>query len=76
MVLQYKKRLIGRACCRIGVDSRGDCLHLAIGVFVGVLLATLFFANKIGRFMLVKSKTGPTMDDQQRIAALLKPFAI
>ena len=29
--------------------------NLAIGVFVGVLLATLFFANKIGRFMVVKS---------------------
>lgn len=29
--------------------------NLAIGVLVGVLLATLFFANKIGRFMVVKS---------------------
>lgn len=29
--------------------------NLAIGVMVGVLLATLFFANKIGRFMAVKS---------------------
>jgi len=29
--------------------------NLAIGVLVGVLLATLFFANKIGRFMAVKS---------------------
>ncbi|MCW8194840.1 SulP family inorganic anion transporter [Proteobacteria bacterium 005FR1] len=28
--------------------------NLAIGVLVGVLLAALFFANKIGRFMLVK----------------------
>ena len=28
--------------------------NLAIGVLVGVLLATLFFANKIGRFMIVK----------------------
>tara|TARA_R110002072_G_scaffold1780_3_gene14630 strand:- start:28092 stop:29579 length:1488 start_codon:yes stop_codon:yes gene_type:complete len=28
--------------------------NLALGVFVGVLLATLFFANKIGRFMVVK----------------------
>ena len=28
--------------------------NLAIGVLVGVLLATLFFANKIGRFMVVK----------------------
>lgn len=32
--------------------------NLAIGVFVGVLLATLFFANKIGRFMVVKSEQG------------------
>lgn len=30
--------------------------NLAIGVFVGVLLAALFFANKIGRFMVVKNK--------------------
>ncbi|MEL6113653.1 SulP family inorganic anion transporter [Photobacterium sp. SP02] len=29
--------------------------NLAIGVFVGVLLAALFFANKIGHFMVVKS---------------------
>jgi SulP family sulfate permease len=28
--------------------------NLAIGVFVGVLLAALFFANKISRFMVVK----------------------
>ncbi len=30
--------------------------NLAIGVFVGVLLASLFFANKIGRFMVVNSQ--------------------
>ncbi|TDO99094.1 SulP family inorganic anion transporter [Marinomonas balearica] len=29
--------------------------NLALGVFVGVLLAALFFANKIGRFMVVKN---------------------
>ena len=29
--------------------------NLAMGVLVGVLLAILFFANKIGRFMVVKS---------------------
>ncbi len=38
--------------------------NLALGVFVGVLLASLFFANKVARFMLVKSDsersgTGP-----------------
>ena len=27
--------------------------NLAMGVFVGVLLASLFFANKVGRFMAV-----------------------
>ncbi|GIU06082.1 SulP family inorganic anion transporter [Shewanella glacialipiscicola] len=31
--------------------------NLAIGVFVGVLLASLFFANKVARFMVVKSTT-------------------
>jgi SulP family sulfate permease len=30
--------------------------NLALGVFVGVLLASLFFANKIGRFMVVKEE--------------------
>ena len=30
--------------------------NLALGVFVGVLLAALFFANKVGRFMLVRSE--------------------
>ncbi len=30
--------------------------NLAIGVLVGVLLAALFFANKIGRFMVVKDE--------------------
>jgi len=30
--------------------------NLAIGVFVGVLLAALFFANKIGHYMVVKSE--------------------
>ncbi|MDE8602914.1 SulP family inorganic anion transporter [Marinomonas sp. RSW2] len=29
--------------------------NLALGVFVGILLAALFFAHKIGRFMVVKS---------------------
>tara|TARA_R110002153_G_scaffold5929_6_gene27390 strand:- start:10459 stop:11949 length:1491 start_codon:yes stop_codon:yes gene_type:complete len=29
--------------------------NLALGVLIGVLLATLFFANKIGRFMVVKA---------------------
>jgi SulP family sulfate permease len=32
--------------------------NLALGVFVGVLLAALFFANKIGRFMVVKNDKG------------------
>ncbi|APR65656.1 MULTISPECIES: SulP family inorganic anion transporter [Thalassolituus] len=30
--------------------------NLALGVLVGVLLASLFFANKIGRFMVVKQE--------------------
>ncbi len=34
--------------------------NLAIGVFIGVLLATLFFANKIGRFMAVKTHYSET----------------
>ena len=29
--------------------------NLALGVFIGVLLSSLFFANKIARFMVVKS---------------------
>src|SRR5690554_7825091 len=31
--------------------------NLALGVLAGVLLATLFFANKIGRIMVVKKDT-------------------
>lgn len=38
--------------------------NLAIGVLVGVLLATLFFANKIGRFMVVKTQNA---DENTRI---------
>jgi SulP family sulfate permease len=38
--------------------------NLAIGVLVGVLLATLFFANKIGRFMVVKTQSA---DENTRI---------
>ncbi len=33
--------------------------NLALGVFVGVLLAAMFFANKIGRYMAVKSHLVP-----------------
>ncbi|WP_076926084.1 SulP family inorganic anion transporter [Pseudoalteromonas sp. EB27] len=36
--------------------------NLAIGVLVGVLLATLFFANKIGRFMVVKANHDESND--------------
>ncbi|HDY91628.1 MAG TPA: SulP family inorganic anion transporter [Pseudoalteromonas sp.] len=36
--------------------------NLAIGVLVGVLLATLFFANKIGRFMVVKTQHNKSSD--------------
>ncbi|MCH8552015.1 MAG: SulP family inorganic anion transporter, partial [Natronospirillum sp.] len=31
--------------------------NLAIGVFVGVLLAALFFANKVGHFMAIESES-------------------
>jgi SulP family sulfate permease len=34
--------------------------NLALGVFVGVLLASLFFANKVARVMLVKSDSERT----------------
>uniref|UniRef100_A4SEM2 Sulphate transporter n=1 Tax=Chlorobium phaeovibrioides (strain DSM 265 / 1930) TaxID=290318 RepID=A4SEM2_CHLPM len=30
--------------------------NLAIGVFAGILLASLFFANKVGHFMLIKKE--------------------
>jgi SulP family sulfate permease len=35
--------------------------NLALGVFVGVLLAALFFANKIGHFMVVTNDKGDNM---------------
>ncbi len=35
--------------------------NLALGVFIGVLLAALFFANKIGQYMMVKrEETAPS----------------
>jgi len=37
--------------------------NLALGVLVGVLLATLFFANKIGRVMFVKSQLSATEEN-------------
>lgn len=37
--------------------------NLAIGVFVGVLMASLFFANKIARFMIIKR------DNQQDLSS-------
>ncbi|WP_413111851.1 SulP family inorganic anion transporter [Thaumasiovibrio sp. DFM-14] len=37
--------------------------NLAYGVFAGVLLASLFFANKVGRFMLITRET--TTDNSQ-----------
>lgn len=40
--------------------------NLAIGVLVGVLLATLFFANKIGRFMAVTSHYAETASEKVR----------
>ncbi len=39
--------------------------NLALGVFVGVLLAAMFFANKIGRYMAVKTEAAE--QDGQRI---------
>ena len=38
--------------------------NLAIEVFVGVLLASLFFAHKIGRFMVVKTEAEPTRGER------------
>ncbi len=36
--------------------------NLALGVLVGVLLAAMFFANKIGRYMIVKSAINDSGD--------------
>jgi len=38
--------------------------NLAIGVLTGVLLAALFFANKVSRFMYVRSDVATLPDDQ------------
>jgi SulP family sulfate permease len=46
--------------------------NLALGVFTGVLLAALFFANKIGRFMVVKSTTEQA--DERRYAVIGQVF--
>ncbi|MFT5789057.1 MAG: SulP family sulfate permease [Shewanella sp.] len=41
--------------------------NLAIGVFVGVLLASLFFANKISRMMVVRSHIGESDSGEYRV---------
>lgn len=41
--------------------------NLAIGVFVGVLLASLFFANKISRMMVVKSDNVENDSSEYRV---------
>lgn len=38
--------------------------NLAIGVFVGVLLASMFFASKVGHFMVVKSMVNEAADSR------------
>ncbi len=38
--------------------------NLAIGVFVGVLLASLFFAHKIGRFMVVSTSDADSPNER------------
>ncbi|QQX80949.1 SulP family inorganic anion transporter [Shewanella sp. KX20019] len=41
--------------------------NLAIGVFVGVLLASLFFANKISRMMVVRSNVADSDSGEYRV---------
>jgi SulP family sulfate permease len=41
--------------------------NLAIGVLVGVLLATLFFANKVGHFMVVKCDETPETERTYKV---------
>jgi SulP family sulfate permease len=43
--------------------------NLALGVFVGVLLAAMFFANKIGRYMAVKTEVGE--QDGERVYKIM-----
>lgn len=52
--------------------------NLAIGVFVGVLLASLFFANKIGRFMVVKSQLAENGEERtyQIVGQVFLPLQI
>lgn len=38
--------------------------NLAIGVFVGVLLASLFFANKVSHFMIIKGEANAAMTER------------
>ncbi|WP_020407415.1 SulP family inorganic anion transporter [Hahella ganghwensis] len=46
--------------------------NLALGVLVGVLLAAMFFANKIGRYMLVKNES--TMEGQRTYRVIGQVF--
>ncbi|UTW01063.1 SulP family inorganic anion transporter [Marinomonas rhizomae] len=58
-VINLKKHPLSTNIVMLATVSIVVATHnLAIGVFVGVLLASLFFANKIGRFMVVKNEQG------------------
>lgn len=55
-VINLKKHPLSTNIVMLATVSIVVATHnLALGVFVGVLLASLFFANKIGRFMVVKN---------------------
>ena len=56
-VINLKKHPLSTNIVMLATVSVVVATHnLALGVLVGVLLASLFFANKIGRFMVVKSE--------------------
>jgi SulP family sulfate permease len=55
-IINLKKHPLSTTSVMLATVSIVVATHnLAIGVFVGVLLAAMFFAHKIGRFMVVKS---------------------
>ena len=60
-VLDLKKNPISSSIVMISTVIVVVFTHnLALGVFVGVLLAAMFFANKVARFMLIKATTTKT----------------
>ncbi|PKG56388.1 SulP family inorganic anion transporter [Shewanella sp. GutDb-MelDb] len=67
-ILDMKKHPLSTNVVMLATVAMVVATHnLAIGVFVGVLLASLFFANKISRMMVVRNNIGESDSCEYRV---------